>query len=81
VDSIDAADEWLESWTANVHTQAECIARTSPGIVSLTRVTENSDGSVRVPVGSSGRAAVHSFEAHLPRQADDEAESGGDVER
>jgi hypothetical protein len=53
--NIDAAEEWLESWTASVNAQAERAAQLSSRVAALTGVAESNDGSIRVTVGSSGQ--------------------------
>jgi DNA-binding protein YbaB len=52
---IDAAEDWLGSWTASVNAQAERAAELSRRVASLTGTAESSDGSIKVTVGSSGQ--------------------------
>jgi len=53
--NIDAAEEWLESWTASVNAQAERAAQLSSRVAALTGSAESNDGSIRVSVGSTGQ--------------------------
>ena len=52
---IDAAEDWLDSWTASVSAQAERAARLSRNVAALTGSARNADGSIRVTVGSGGQ--------------------------
>lgn len=52
---IDAAEDWLDSWTASVSAQAERAARLSRNVAALTGSARSSDGSIRVTVGSAGQ--------------------------
>ncbi|MCP2325156.1 DNA-binding protein YbaB [Hamadaea flava] len=53
--NIDAAEEWLESWSAGVSEQAARAAQLSSRVASLTGKAESNDGSIRVTVGASGQ--------------------------
>jgi DNA-binding protein YbaB len=53
--NIDAAEEWLESWTASVNAQAERAAQLSSRVAALTGSAQSNDGSIRVSVGSTGQ--------------------------
>jgi hypothetical protein len=52
---IDAAEEWLDHWTAGVSAQAERAAVLSRRVAALTGSAQSTDGSIRVTVGSSGQ--------------------------
>ncbi|MGW4942419.1 YbaB/EbfC family nucleoid-associated protein [Actinoplanes sp. NPDC004185] len=52
---IDAAEDWLDSWTASVSAQAERAAELSRRVAALTASAESRDGSIKVTVGSSGQ--------------------------
>ena len=52
---IDAAEDWLDSWTASVSAQAERAAELSRRVAALTGSAESRDGSIKVTVGSSGQ--------------------------
>src|SRR5689334_18075222 len=52
---IDAAEDWLDSWTASVSAQAERAAELSRRVATLTGSAESPDGSIKVTVGSSGQ--------------------------
>jgi hypothetical protein len=52
---IDAAEEWLDSWTAGVSAQAERAAALARRVAALTGSAASPDGSIRVTVGSSGQ--------------------------
>ncbi|NMO50152.1 hypothetical protein HH310_02965 [Actinoplanes sp. TBRC 11911] len=54
-DDVDAAQDWLDSWTAGVSAQAERAAALSRRVSALSGSAENSDSSIRVTVGSSGQ--------------------------
>jgi len=53
--NIDAAEEWLENWSAGVSEQAARAAQLSSRVAALTGKAESNDGSIRVTVGSSGQ--------------------------
>jgi DNA-binding protein YbaB len=53
--NIDAAEEWLENWSAGVSAQAERTAQLSSRVARLQGTAESNDGSIRVTVGSSGQ--------------------------
>nr|WP_221382997.1 YbaB/EbfC family nucleoid-associated protein [Actinoplanes polyasparticus] len=52
---IDAAEDWLDGWTASVSAQAERAAVLSRRVAALTGSAQSSDGSIKVTVGSSGQ--------------------------
>jgi hypothetical protein len=52
---VDAAEEWLEHWTAGVSAQAERAAALSRRVAALTGTAQHADGSIKVTVGSSGQ--------------------------
>jgi len=52
---IDAAEEWLEQWTAGVSAQAERAAALSRRVAALTGSARDEDGSIKVTVGSAGQ--------------------------
>jgi hypothetical protein len=55
VRDVDAAEDWLDSWTASVSAEAERAAQLSRRVVALTGYAESVDGSIKVTVGSSGQ--------------------------
>jgi YbaB/EbfC DNA-binding family len=55
VRDIDAAEDWLDSWTASVSAEAERAAQLSRRVAALTGHAESVDGSIKVTVGSSGQ--------------------------
>ncbi|BFU48052.1 YbaB/EbfC family nucleoid-associated protein [Krasilnikovia sp. MM14-A1004] len=57
---IDAAEDWLDSWTAGVSAQAERAAALSRRVAALTGTATSADGSVKITVGASGQ--VEKFE-------------------
>ena len=52
---IDAADEWLESWTERAGAQAARAARLARRVAGLTARAEDREGSVVVTVGAAGQ--------------------------
>ena len=52
---IDAAEEWLDSWVANVDATAMRAVDLSRRVAALTGEARNRDGSVSVVVGSAGQ--------------------------
>jgi hypothetical protein len=54
-DSIDAAEDWLDDWTASISAQAERAATLSRRVAALTASAESADGSIKVTVGSAGQ--------------------------
>jgi hypothetical protein len=54
---VDAAEDWLDRWSARVSAQAGRAATLSRRVAALTGTAESSDGSIRVTVGSSGQVA------------------------
>lgn len=55
MNDIDAAEEWLDSWTAQVNAQAERSVDLSRRVAALTAAAEGRDGAIRVTVGSTGQ--------------------------
>jgi YbaB/EbfC DNA-binding family len=52
---IDAAEDWLDDWTAGISAQAERAATLSRRVAALTASAESADGSIKVTVGSAGQ--------------------------
>ncbi|MFC7533859.1 YbaB/EbfC family nucleoid-associated protein [Actinoplanes sp. GCM10030250] len=52
---IDAAEEWLDSWTANVNAQASRAADLAHRTSRLTAESRNSSGSIQVTVTATGQ--------------------------
>ncbi|GIM90318.1 YbaB/EbfC family nucleoid-associated protein [Paractinoplanes toevensis] len=52
---IDAAEEWLDSWVAQVNTQAQRSVELSRRVAALTGSAEGRDGAIRVTVGATGQ--------------------------
>jgi hypothetical protein len=52
---IDAAEDWLDHWTASVSAQAERAATLSRQVAALRGRAANDDDTIRVTVGSSGQ--------------------------
>jgi DNA-binding protein YbaB len=52
---IDAAEDWLDHWTAGVSAQAERAAALSRRVAALTGRAASDDDSIRVTVGASGQ--------------------------
>jgi len=55
VNDVDAAEEWLDSWVAQVNTQAERSVELSRRVAALTASAEGRDGAIKVTVGSTGQ--------------------------
>jgi hypothetical protein len=55
VNDIDAAEEWLDSWVAQVNVQAERSVDLSRRVAALTASAESRAGAIRVTVGSAGQ--------------------------
>src|SRR3954469_20888647 len=55
MDNIDAAEEWLDSWTASVNAQAERSVDLSRRVAALSASAQSRDGAIRVTVGSAGQ--------------------------
>ena len=55
MNDIDAAEEWLDSWTAQVNAQAERSVELSRRVASLAASAEGRDGAIRVTVGAAGQ--------------------------
>jgi YbaB/EbfC DNA-binding family protein len=52
---IDAAEDWLDSWTADVNEQARAAAGLARQVSALSGTAESRDGLIRVTVGSTGQ--------------------------
>ena len=52
---IDAAENWLDDWTASISAQAERASTLSRRVAALTGSAESTDGLIRVTVGSAGQ--------------------------
>jgi len=70
--NIDAAEEWLESWTASVNEQAQRAAQLSSRVAALTGAAESNDGSIRVTVGASGQVEKLELDDRVQRLAGEE---------
>lgn len=55
MNDIDAAEEWLDSWVAQVNAGAQRSVELSRRVAALTASAEGRAGSVRVTVGSAGQ--------------------------
>jgi hypothetical protein len=55
VSDIDAAEEWLDSWVAQVNAQAELSVELSRRVAALVKSAEGHDGAIRVTVGAAGQ--------------------------
>ena len=66
---IDAAEDWLDNWTASVSAQAERAAVLSRRVAALTASAESADGSIRVTVGSSGQVESLDLDDRVQRLA------------
>jgi hypothetical protein len=55
---IDAAEDWLDDWTAGVSAQAERAAALARRVAALTGSAESPDGSIKVTVGSTGQVEM-----------------------
>ena len=55
LDNIDAAEEWLDSWVAQVNAQAESSVELSRRVAALTGSAQGREGAIRVTVGSTGQ--------------------------
>jgi len=64
---IDAAEDWLDDWTAGISAQAERAATLSRRVAALTASAESADGSIKVTVGSAGQ--VESLDLDDPELA------------
>ena len=69
---IDAAEEWLNTWTASVNAQAERAAQLSSRVAALTAKAESSDGSIKVTVGSTGQIERLSLDDRVQRFSGEE---------
>lgn len=72
VDDIDAAEEWLNSWTASVNAQAERAAQLTSRVAALTASAESSDGSIKVSVGSTGQIEKLALDDRVQRLSGEE---------
>jgi YbaB/EbfC DNA-binding family protein len=55
MNDVDAAEQWLDSWVAQVNAQAERSAELSRRVAALTGSAEGRDGAIRVTVGAAGQ--------------------------
>jgi hypothetical protein len=55
VNDIDAAEEWLDSWVAQVNARAESSMELPRRVSALTGSAEGREGAIRVRVGSMGQ--------------------------
>jgi YbaB/EbfC DNA-binding family protein len=55
VGDVDAAEEWLDSWVAQVNSQAQRSVELSRRVAALTGSADGRDGAIRVTVGSGGQ--------------------------
>ncbi len=69
---IDAAEEWLNSWTASVNAQAERAAQLTSRVAALTANAESSDGSIKVTVGSTGQIEKLALDDRVQRLSGEE---------
>ena len=72
VDDIDAAEEWLNTWTASVNAQAERAAQLTSRVAALTAHAESSDGSIKVTVGSTGQIEKLALDDRVQRLSGEE---------
>ena len=52
---VDAAEEWLDSWVAQVNARAQRSVELSRRVAALTGSAEGRDGAIRVTVGAAGQ--------------------------
>jgi hypothetical protein len=52
---IDAAEDWLESWAADVNDRAARAARLARRVAGVTARARSGDGSIAVTVGAHGQ--------------------------
>lgn len=71
-DGIDSAEDWLESWTANVSAEAERTAELSRRVAALTAVAESADRSIKVTVGSAGQTERLDLDDRVQRLSGEE---------
>jgi DNA-binding protein YbaB len=69
---IDAAEEWLNSWTASVNAQAERAAQLTSRVAALTANAESNDGSIKVTVGSTGQIEKLALDDRVQRLSGEE---------
>jgi hypothetical protein len=69
---IDAAEEWLNTWTASVNAQAERAAQLSSRVAALSAKAESSDGSIKVTVGATGQIERLSLDDRVQRFSGEE---------
>jgi len=69
---IDAAEEWLNTWTASVNAQAERAAQLTSRVAALTAKAESADGSIKVTVGSTGQIERLSLDDRVQRLSGNE---------
>jgi DNA-binding protein YbaB len=72
VDDIDAAEDWLNNWTASVNAQAERAAQLTSRVAALTADAESSDGSIKVTVGSTGQIEKLALDDRVQRFSGEE---------
>lgn len=72
VDDIDAAEEWLNTWTASVNAQAERAAQLTSRVAALTAHAESNDGSIKVAVGSTGQIEKLALDDRVQRLSGEE---------
>jgi DNA-binding protein YbaB len=71
-DDIDAAEDWLNNWTASVNAQAERAAQLTSRVAALTAKAESSDGSIKVTVGSTGQIEKLALDDRVQRLSGEE---------
>lgn len=72
VNDIDAAEEWLNNWTASVNAQAERAAQLTSRVAALTANAESGDGSIKVTVGSTGQIEKLALDDRVQRLSGEE---------
>ena len=66
---VDAAEEWLESWTAGVDAQDGRAAALSRRVAGLTCRASSTDGAIQVTVGPSGQVQELELDDRVQRLA------------
>jgi DNA-binding protein YbaB len=69
---IDAAEEWLNTWTASVNAQAERAAQLTSRVAALTANAQSADGAIRVTVGSTGQIEKLTLDDRVQRLSGEE---------
>ena len=69
---IDAAEEWLNTWTASVNAQAERAAQLTSRVAALTANAQSADGAIKVTVGSTGQIEKLSLDDRVQRLSGEE---------